>query len=194
MRKLGQELGVEAMSLYTHVRNKDDLLDGMVEAIVSEIPTSLDAAGWKTSLRRTVLAARSVILRHPWAPDIIESRTAPGPALLQYFNAVIGILREGGLSISLTHHACTSWAAACWGSPRTLTTIQRNQAQRRGRCSPVSWPAPTRTSPRRPWRSATREASAAAMTMRSSSSRSTSSSTGLERLQDGASGQATRVR
>jgi AcrR family transcriptional regulator len=84
------------MSLYTHVRNKDDLLDGMVEAIVSEIPTSLDAAGWKTSLRRTVLAARSVILRHPWAPDIIESRTAPGPALLQYFNAVIGILREGG--------------------------------------------------------------------------------------------------
>lgn len=58
MRRLAQELGIEAMSLYTHVRNKDDLLDGMVDAVIGEIPTSVEGADWKTSLRQMVLAAR----------------------------------------------------------------------------------------------------------------------------------------
>jgi AcrR family transcriptional regulator len=105
MRRLAQELGVEAMSLYTHVRNKDDLLDGMVDAVISKIPTSTDGADWKTSLRQTVLAARGVVLTHPWAPGPIESRTTPGPAAMQYINAVIGILREGGFTIAQAHHA-----------------------------------------------------------------------------------------
>jgi AcrR family transcriptional regulator len=105
MRRLAQELEVEAMSLYTHVRNKDDLLDGMVDAVVSEIPRSADGAGWKASLRAMVLAARSVVRRHPWAPRTIETRAAPGPGVLGYVNAVIGVLREGGFSIAQAHHA-----------------------------------------------------------------------------------------
>jgi AcrR family transcriptional regulator len=105
MRKLAQELDVEAMSLYTHVRNKDDLLDGMVDAVVSEIPMSADGPDWKASLRVMVLAARSVVLRHPWAARTIETRTAPGPGVLGYVNAVIGLLREGGFSIAHAHHA-----------------------------------------------------------------------------------------
>src|SRR5690242_1263213 len=84
MRRLAQELGVEAMSLYTHVRNKDDLLDGMVDAVISMIPMDADAdAGavdWRTSLRRMALGARGVMLRHPWAPGTAETRAAPGPA------------------------------------------------------------------------------------------------------------------
>src|SRR2546429_3334688 len=105
MRRLAQELGVEAMSLYTHVRNKDDLIDGMVDAVIGEIPTSADTADWKTSLRQLALAARTVVLAHPWAPHTIESRTTPGPATLQYINTVIGTLREGGFTIAQTHHA-----------------------------------------------------------------------------------------
>ncbi|MFD1547530.1 TetR/AcrR family transcriptional regulator C-terminal domain-containing protein [Nonomuraea guangzhouensis] len=105
MRRLAQELGVEAMSLYTHVRNKDDLLDGMVDAVIDEIPITADGADWKTSLRTTVLAARGIILRHTWAPRTVETRTAPGPAVPRYANAVIGILREGGFSVALAHHA-----------------------------------------------------------------------------------------
>jgi AcrR family transcriptional regulator len=105
MRRLAQELGVEAMSLYTHVRNKNDLLDGMVDAVISEIPITTDGADWKTSLRRTVLAARGVVLRHSWAPRTVETRTTPGPAVPRYVNAVIGILRESGFSIALAHHA-----------------------------------------------------------------------------------------
>ena len=104
MRKLAQELGVEAMSLYTHVRNKEDLLDGMVDAVIGQIPISADGAGWKASLRQMALAARSVILRHPWAARTIETRSAPGPAALRYVNAVLGIFREGGFSIAQAHH------------------------------------------------------------------------------------------
>jgi len=105
MRRLAQELGVEAMSLYTHVRNKDDLLDGMVDAVIGKIPTSADGADWKTSLRQMVLAARSVILTHPWAPHPIASRTTLGPATMRYANTVIGVLREGGFTIAQAHHA-----------------------------------------------------------------------------------------
>jgi AcrR family transcriptional regulator len=105
MRRLAQELGVEAMSLYTHVRSKDDLLDGMVDAVIGMIPVDADPADWRTSLRRMALAARAVMLRHPWAPRTVETRAAPGPAGLAYANAVLGILREGGFSIADAHHA-----------------------------------------------------------------------------------------
>jgi AcrR family transcriptional regulator len=107
MRRLAQELGVEAMSLYTHVRNKDDLLDGMVDAVIGMIPVNADAdaADWRTSLRRMALGARGVMLRHPWAPRTVETRATPGPAGLAYANTVLGILREGGFSIAQTHHA-----------------------------------------------------------------------------------------
>ena len=105
MRRLAQELGVEAMSLYTHVRNKDDLLDGMVDAVIAEIPTSTAGAEWKATLRQMALAARGVVLTHPWAPGPIESRTAPGPAALLYINTVIGVLREGGFTVAQAHHA-----------------------------------------------------------------------------------------
>jgi AcrR family transcriptional regulator len=105
MRKLAQELGVEAMSLYTHVRNKNDLLDGLADAVIGQIPTSTDGADWKASLRQMVLAARRVVLSHPWAPRAVQAQTAPGPAALHYINAVIGILRDGGFSIAQTHHA-----------------------------------------------------------------------------------------
>jgi AcrR family transcriptional regulator len=120
MRRLAQELDVEAMSLYTHVRNKDGLLDGMVDAVISEIPTSAAGVDWKTSLRGTALAARSVVLRHPWVARTIETRTAPGPAMLGYLNAVIGVLREGGFSIAQAHHALHILGSRLLGFTRDL--------------------------------------------------------------------------
>src|SRR5215475_2279416 len=105
MRRLAQELGVEAMSLYTHVRNKDDLLDGMVDALVAEIPPGADGDDWKTSIRGMALGAREVFVRHPWAPATVQTRSAPGPAMLGYINAVIGTFRKGGFPIAQAHHA-----------------------------------------------------------------------------------------
>jgi len=104
MRRLGQHLGIEAMSLYTHVRGKDDLLDGMVDVVVGEIPIDVVGPDWRTTLRRQVLAARSVMLRHRWAARIIETRTTPGPATLRYMEAVTGILLDA-FSVDLSHHA-----------------------------------------------------------------------------------------
>ncbi|MGH2428112.1 MAG: TetR/AcrR family transcriptional regulator C-terminal domain-containing protein [Candidatus Limnocylindria bacterium] len=105
MRRLASDLGVEAMSLYTHIRSKHDLLDGMIEVVVAEIPIPADGAGWKASMREMVLSARAVVLRHRWAPRIIETRTAPGPAMMGYLDTVMRLLRRDGFSIDLTHHA-----------------------------------------------------------------------------------------
>jgi AcrR family transcriptional regulator len=120
MRRLGQELGVEAMSLYTHVRSKDDLLDGMVDMVMGEVPATGARDGWKAALRQAVLGARGVLLRHPWAPDVIETRAAPGPAILRQYDAVMGIMRGGGLSLELTHHALHMLGGRLLGFTREL--------------------------------------------------------------------------
>jgi AcrR family transcriptional regulator len=105
MRRLGQELGVEAMSLYTHVESKDDLLDGIADAIVAQVPVDRTSADWQAALRRTILGARAMLLHHPWAARIIETRTEPGPSTLRYMDAIAGILLGGGFSADLAHHA-----------------------------------------------------------------------------------------
>jgi AcrR family transcriptional regulator len=105
MRKLGEVLGVEAMSLYNHVANKEDLLDGMVDAVFDEIELPSRRAGWKTAMRRRAESAREVLGRHPWAISLMDSRTSPGPATLRHHDAVIGSLRGAGFSIEMTSHA-----------------------------------------------------------------------------------------
>lgn len=105
MRRLAQQFGVDPMSLYNHVRNKEDLLEGMVEMVVGEIEPSALGADWQSNLRQTVMAARVTLLRHPWAKGVIESRATPGPTTLRYMDGVLGILRDGGFSIALSHHA-----------------------------------------------------------------------------------------
>jgi AcrR family transcriptional regulator len=120
MRRLGQELGIEAMSLYTHVRSKEDLLDGMVELVFGEVPSPSGADEWKPALRRAILDARAVLLRHPWAPGVIETRLEPGPTLMAHYDRVMGILRQGGFSVELTHHALHLLGSRLLGFTREL--------------------------------------------------------------------------
>jgi AcrR family transcriptional regulator len=105
MRKLGQQLGVEAMSLYNHVANKDDLLDGMVDVVFGEIGLPQSCDDWKTAMRQRAVSARAVLARHPWAIGLMESRSRPGPATLRHHDAVIGCLRGAGFSIAMAAHA-----------------------------------------------------------------------------------------
>lgn len=105
MRRLAEELGVEAMSLYHHVPNKDAILDGMVDLVFSEIELPSSTVEWRTAMRRRAASVRVVLLRHPWALRLMESRSTPGPATLAHHDAVVGCLRAGGLSIPLTAHA-----------------------------------------------------------------------------------------
>jgi AcrR family transcriptional regulator len=105
MRKLGKQLGVEAMSLYNHVANKDDLLDAMVDVVFGEIGLPPTEADWKTAMRQRALAARDALARHPWAIGLMESRHRPGPATLRHHDAVLGCLREAGFSVAMAAHA-----------------------------------------------------------------------------------------
>ncbi len=105
MRKLAHALGVEAMSLYHHVANKDDILDGMVDVVFSEIDLPTDGSDWKTAMRRRATSVRQALTRHPWAISIMESRTSPGPATLRHHDAVIGCCRKAGFSIEMAAHA-----------------------------------------------------------------------------------------
>src|ERR1700746_255010 len=105
MRKLGDALGVEAMSLYNHVGSKSDLLDGMIDIVFSEIDLPSGAGHWRAAMRRRAISARQVLRRHPWAIGLMESRTSPGPATLRHHDAVLGCLRRAGFSIELTAHA-----------------------------------------------------------------------------------------
>ncbi len=115
MRTLAGELGVVPMALYKHVANKDELLDGMVESVLGEIEPAEPGADWKASLRAQVLSARRALLRHPWAPGVIESRPAPTPRVLDHLDALLATLRRGGLSVPLAHHAMHALGSRVWG-------------------------------------------------------------------------------
>jgi len=106
MRKVGEALGVEAMSLYNHVANKGDLLDGMVDVVFSEIELpSGDDVGWREAMRVRCASARQVLARHPWAIGLMNSSTSPGAANLGHHDAVLGVLIGAGLSLPLAGHA-----------------------------------------------------------------------------------------
>ena len=115
MRKLGQAVGVEAMSLYNHVANKSDLLDGMIDMVFSEIELPPDEDSWETAMRRRAISARTVLTRHPWAIGLMESRTSPGPATLRHHDAVIRCLREAGFSLEQTAHAYSALDSYIYG-------------------------------------------------------------------------------
>jgi AcrR family transcriptional regulator len=115
MRKLGQEVGVEAMSLYNHVANKNDLFDGMIDIVFAEIDLPTGETDWKTAMRRRAISARAALSRHRWAIGRMESRPTPGPATLRHHDAVLATLRTAGFSIELTAHAYSALDSYIYG-------------------------------------------------------------------------------
>lgn len=105
MRAVGQRLQVEAMSLYRHVAHKDDILDGLVDLVFSEMLVPIPGTPWREALRSRAASARSVLLRHRWAATLVESRLAPVPMRLRHHEAILRALREGGFSVALAYAA-----------------------------------------------------------------------------------------
>jgi AcrR family transcriptional regulator len=105
MRRLGERLEVEAMSLYNHVAGKDDILDGIVDLVFSEIAVPPDIDDWKTAMRLRAISTRDALARHPWAAILMQSRSIPGPATLRHHDSVIGSLRKAGFTIDMAAHA-----------------------------------------------------------------------------------------
>jgi AcrR family transcriptional regulator len=115
MRGLAEKLGVEAMSLYHHVAGKDEILDGMVDAVFAEIELPASDVDWKTAMRLRAISAREALARHPWALGLMESRANPGPATLRHHDAVIGSLRRAGFSVAMTAHAFSALDSYIYG-------------------------------------------------------------------------------
>jgi AcrR family transcriptional regulator len=114
MRRLAQELGVVPMALYKHVANKDELLNGMIDIVFSEIEAPSGDAGWQAALRRRAISTRDALRRHSWAIGLMET-AAPGPANLRNHNAVMGCLREAGFSFQTAIHAYSVQDAYIYG-------------------------------------------------------------------------------
>ena len=105
IRSLAEHLGVKPMSVYHHVANKDEILDGIVDIVFSQIELPEANGEWRSEISRRARSARAVLRKHPWAIGLMETRTNPGPATLRHHNAVLGALRAGGFSVGLTAHA-----------------------------------------------------------------------------------------
>ena len=115
MRKLADELGAGAMSLYYYVPNKEELLDGMVDIVFSEIELPATDVNWMIAMKGRALSTREVLNRHRWAIGLMESRRTPGPASFRLHDAVLGCLREGGFSIEATIQAYSVLDAYLYG-------------------------------------------------------------------------------
>jgi AcrR family transcriptional regulator len=116
MRSLAQELGAKPMSIYHYVANKDEMLDGVVDLVFSEIELPSSAGNWRVEIRRRAHSARQALRRHPWATALMESRTAPGPATLRHHDAILGTLRAAGFSVQMAAHAYALIDAYVYGS------------------------------------------------------------------------------
>jgi AcrR family transcriptional regulator len=114
MRGLAQELGVVPMALYKHVANKEELLDGMVDIVFSEIELPAGDLDWRSAMRRRATSTREALKRHSWAIGMMESRH-PGPANLRNHNAVMGCLRKAGFSFKMAIHAYSVQDAYIYG-------------------------------------------------------------------------------
>lgn len=115
MRAVAKRLGVEAMSLYKHVESKDEILDGLIDHVMSEMQPPPPSPDWRAGLRLRAHGMRVVLLRHPWAAMLIESRTAPEPARLRHHEASLRLLREAGFSIELAYSAILTLDSYIYG-------------------------------------------------------------------------------
>jgi AcrR family transcriptional regulator len=128
MRRLGERLGVEAMSLYNHVANKEDLLVGMGDTILGEIELPAEDVDWKTAMRRRAVSARDVFVRHPWAVVLIDTRAHPGPAALRYADSVLGSLMRAGFTPNMASRAFWVLDSYVYGSARQQSNVQLQEA------------------------------------------------------------------
>ncbi|GIF21576.1 AcrR family transcriptional regulator [Actinoplanes tereljensis] len=124
MRRLAAAVEVEAMSLYYHLPGKEGLLDGLASSVVAEILAAPRSPGgdWRSQLRERFLAAREVMLLHPWAPAVLGSRPAIPPALFGYYDEIVGTLTAAGFTPHLAHRALHAFGTMALGFVQELFT------------------------------------------------------------------------
>jgi AcrR family transcriptional regulator len=140
IRSLAEKLGVKPMSVYHHVAGKEEILDALVDAVFAEIELPAPGGDWRTEMHRRAVSERQALRRHPWAIQLLQSRTSPGQATLRHHDAVIGCLRGAGFSVEMTAHAfalidsyvlgfALSEAALPINGPETVTEVAESMMQ-----------------------------------------------------------------
>ena len=137
MRRLADTLGVVPMALYKHVADKEDLLDGMVDTVIGEVPPTSDlrADQWRAAVHETLLATRAVVTRHPWARRALETRTVRTPVVLGHMERVSQLFLRAGFSPDLTHHVMHLLGTRIWGFSAELFDESAGGARARRRTS-----------------------------------------------------------
>lgn len=120
MRRLAAELGVVPMALYKHVADKEALLDGMADLVLTELGPIADAGDWRSTLRARILAARELLARHRWLRRVLETRVQQTPTMLNYLDSLIAVFRRAGFSDVLTHHVMHALGSRAWGFTQEL--------------------------------------------------------------------------
>jgi AcrR family transcriptional regulator len=123
MRRLGQVLRVEAMSLYKHVAGKEAILDGMTELVMAEVEVPSPDLPWREALRRGATSTHAALVRHPWAAGVLESRLHPGPLRLRYLDAMVGVMRGAGFAIEDCARAFMALDALVYGHALQLASF-----------------------------------------------------------------------
>jgi AcrR family transcriptional regulator len=123
IRSLATELGVKPMAVYHYVANKDEILDGLVDLVFSEIELPDPAGEWRAEISRRMGSAREALRRHPWAIALMENRTAPGEASLSRHEATLATLRRNGFSLVATAHAYALIDSYVYGFAVQETTL-----------------------------------------------------------------------
>ena len=128
MRRLGERLGVEAMSLYNHVANKEDLLVGMADSVLTEVELPAEGVDWKTSMHRRAASERKALVRHPWAAVLIGALPHPGPEALRHADAVLGSLIRAGFTADMASRAFWMIDSYIYGFARQQSNVQLQEA------------------------------------------------------------------
>ncbi|MGI9643371.1 MAG: TetR/AcrR family transcriptional regulator [Acidimicrobiia bacterium] len=123
IRKLATALGTKPMTIYHYVSSKEEIIDGMIERVFSEIEKPSSEGNWLEALRLRCESARAALKRHPWAAPLMESRTSPGPENLGHHEAVLACLRRGGLNWQETAHAYAILDAFIYGFALQETSL-----------------------------------------------------------------------
>jgi AcrR family transcriptional regulator len=129
MRRLGRALGFEAMSLYNHVANKHDLLDGILDLVLAESETPAATGPWDRAIRGSAISVHEALRRHPWACNLIMAPAHIRPARLRYMESLLARLREAGFSAETTYHAYHVLDAHIFGFSLWQTSHAVNAAQ-----------------------------------------------------------------
>jgi AcrR family transcriptional regulator len=133
MRLLGRRLGVEAMSLYNHVANKDEILDGILELFVEEIAIPPVGADWRSAMKERAISARRAFNRHPWASALMDSRVSSGPSRLRYFDRMLGTLHGAGFSLELAARAFSVLDCYIYGFARQHLNVAYSDEKQAGK-------------------------------------------------------------